>query len=198
MLPRGLANAVVTQAGCNGWWLALAAATSDVSGRVQSVDVKRIQMDTACEKAVTTLMRLSLATPQSIDAPVKSENIVLVNAKNHPPCLDEPPLSAATTSSVLSVGGEVSPPVVKHRVNPQFPASARHNMGAGTSVVIATAIVTREGCVRAVNLVSQSPFPELNGAALEALSQWTFEPARLRGEPVDVEFSLTISFRAGG
>jgi TonB family protein len=198
VLPPGLANAVVTQAGCNGWWLALAAATSDISGRVQSVDVKRIQIDTACDKAITTLMRLSLATPSSIDAPLKSENIVLVNARNHPPCLNESPLGAATTSSVFRVGGEVSAPIVKHRVDPQFPEAARRKMSAGSSVVIAAAIVTREGCVRAVNLLSQSPFPELNGAALEALSQWTFEPARLHGEPVDVEFSLTINFRAGG
>jgi TonB family protein len=195
VLPRGVADAVVSQSRCNGEWLALAGATSDVAGRVQSVDMKRIQMDSACEKSITTLMRLSLATPSSIDAPLKSENILLVHARKQPACLDEASLATSTESSVHRVGGEVSAPTVKRRVEPHFPESARRAMGGGTSViVIISSIISREGCVRAVNLLLQSPYPELNGAALQAIAQWTFEPGRLRGVPVDVHFNLTVNF----
>ena len=87
-------------------------------------------------------------------------------------------------------------PVVKRRVEPEFPESARGAMGGGTNVlVILRSVITREGCVRAVDLLVQSPYPELNVAALKALAQWTFEPGRLRGEPVDVVFNLTVNFR---
>jgi len=195
VLPRGVADAVVSQSRCNGEWLALAGATSDLAGRVQSVDVKRIEMDSACEKAVTALMRLSLATPSSIDASLKSENILLVHARKQPTCLDEASLATSAESSVHTVGGEVSTPIVKHRVEPHFPESARRAMGGGTNVlVIVSSIISREGCVRAINLLLQSPYPELNGAALQAIAQWTFEPGRLHGVPVDVHFNLTVNF----
>jgi TonB family protein len=195
VLPRGVADAVMTQSRCNGEWLAVATATSDISGRVQNVDVKRIEMDTACEKAVTAMMRLSLATPSTMDAPLKSDNILLVHARKQPACLDEAPLAASASSAVRRVGGNVTAPVAKHRVEPNFPASARHAMGGGTNVIIITGmVITREGCVRSLNLLLQSPYPELNGAALQAFSQWTFEPGRLDGVPVDVQFNLTVNF----
>jgi len=195
VLPRGVADAVISESRCNGEWLALAGAASDTAGRIQSVDVKRIQMDSACEKAITTLMRLSLATPSSIDASLKSENILLVHARKQPACLDEGPLATSAESTVHRVGGEISAPTVKRRVEPHFPESARRAMGGGRSViVIINSIISREGCVRAINLLLQSPYPELNGAALQAIAQWTFEPGRLHGVPVDVSFNLTVNF----
>ncbi|MEA2337275.1 MAG: hypothetical protein QOE82_1282, partial [Thermoanaerobaculia bacterium] len=198
VLPPGVAGAVLAETRCNGSWLALAGAVSDTAGRVQSIDMKRVEMDPACEKAVTTLMRLSLAAPSSIRAPLKSGNILLVHARKQPACLDEAPLGASTMSSVLQVGGEVSPPIVKRRVEPQFPDSARYAMAGGKNVIIVVrSVITREGCVRAIDLVLQSPFPELNAAALKALAQWTFEPGRLHGLPVEVEFNLTVNFKVG-
>lgn len=198
VLPQGVAGAVVAGTRCGGGWLALADAVSDSAGRVQSVSLKRIQMDSACEKAVTTLMRLSLATPGSIDAPLTSGNILLVHGGKQQPCLDEAPLDAAMSSTTRQVGGEVIAPVVKHRQEPEFPASARHAMGGGTTVIIILrCVISRDGCVRAVQLIRQSPFPELNGAALLAISQWTFEPGRLHGSPVDVVFHLTVNFMTG-
>jgi TonB family protein len=119
-----------------------------------------------------------------------------VHARKQPPCLDEAPLTGSSPSAVYRVGGDVTVPIVKHRVEPQFPESARRAMGGGTDViVILGSVVSREGCVRAVNLLLQSPYPELNGAALQAIAQWTFEPGRLRGVPVDVIFNLTVRFR---
>jgi TonB family protein len=195
LLPPGVAGAVIAGTHCNGWWLATAGATSDLSGRVQTVDMKRIQIDSACEKAVTTLMRLSLATPSSIQAPLATGNILLVHGRKQPPCLDEAPLAASTASMVQQVGGKVTAPVVKHRQEPQFPESARRTMGGATNVIVVLhCVISRDGCVRAVQLVKQSPFPALNGAALEAIAQWTFEPGRLDGQPVDVEFNLTVNF----
>jgi hypothetical protein len=186
LLPPGLADAVVREPRCNGWWLATAGATSDTAGRVQNVVVKRVQMDSACEKAVTTLMRLSLATPESLDAPLTTGDILLVHALKQPPCLDEAPLDASIAATPRRIGGEVTAPIVKHRQEPQFPESARRSMrGSATVIIVIRAVVSHDGCVRAAQLIKQSPFPELNAAGLFAISQWTFEPGRLRGIPVE-------------
>jgi outer membrane biosynthesis protein TonB len=56
-------------------------------------------------------------------------------------------------------------------------------------------VISTEGCVRSVHLLLQSPYPELNGAAVMALSQWTFVPGRFEGRPVDVIFNLTVNFK---
>jgi TonB family protein len=195
VLPAGLADGVLAETRCNGSWLGLATASSDTAGRMAGIDLKRIEMDSACEKAVMALMRLSLATPGSIDAPLTTSNILLVHTRNQPACLDEAPLTATSFSTPHQVGGEVTRPIVKHRQEPHFPESARRTMGVNSVVVvIARCIISRDGCVRAIQLVKQSPFPEVNSAAILALSQWTFEPGRLRGEPVDVVFSLTVNF----
>lgn len=63
------------------------------------------------------------------------------------------------------------------------------------SLVIVESVISRTGCVRSARLVAQSPFPELNTAALLAVSQWKFDPATVEGKPVDVVFNLTINFQ---
>ncbi len=195
LLPPGVASAVVAETRCNGLWLGLAGATADPAGRVQAVTIKRIDMDTACDKAVTTLMRLSLVTPSSLDVPMEASHILLVHGFKQPPCLDEAPLDAST-GSPRYVGGEITAPIVKRRKEPEFPLSARRAMVGSASVsVVLRCIISRDGCVRAVQLVRQSPYPDMNGAALMAISQWTFEPGRLRGVPADVIFLLTVNFR---
>jgi protein TonB len=64
-----------------------------------------------------------------------------------------------------------------------------------SAAVILEAVISKTGCLRSLRLVEQSPFPELNRAATEAMAQWTFAPALLDGEPVDVIFNLTVNFR---
>jgi TonB family protein len=195
LLPPGVAAAVDAGTRCNGFWLGLAGATSDLAGRVQTVTIKRIQMDNACDKAVTTLIRLSLATPASLDVPMETNNVLLVHGFRQPPCLDEGPLEVLNGAPRYA-GGEITSPIVKRRIEPQFPLAARRAMaGSAMVTVVLRCIISRDGCVRSVQLVRQSPYPDMNGAALMAISQWTFEPGRLRGVPVDVIFLLTVNFR---
>ena len=35
----------------------------------------------------------------------------------------------------------------------------------------------------------------LSDSALDAVRQWTFQPATLHGEPVEVIFNLTVNFK---
>jgi len=48
--------------------------------------------------------------------------------------------------------------------------------------------------MRNIRLVEQSPYPELNTAAILTLAQWRFAPGMRNGEPVDVLFTLTVRF----
>ncbi len=194
LLPPGLADAVMSDARCNGEWLGVATATVDGSGRVTKLDLNNVQTSGRCRKAAEQILRLSLATPTSIrDA--SSGPVLMVKAAKTPLCLDEPP--ADVPARLVRIGGEVKAPIVKKRVEPRFPQTARQGMvGWGTNVlVVVEAVITREGCVRNLRLMKQAPFGEINGSALLALSQWTFVPAYLDGKPVDAFFNLTINFR---
>lgn len=197
LFPPGLADMVTAEARCRGGWMASARAGADAAGRIRDVAIEPIAIDKACERAVSALMRLSLASPNSIAAPRETGNLVLVRAARETLCLDEGRLDA-TSSLARPVGGEVKAPIVKKRVEPRFPASARRQMGGSRYVmVILSAVISKSGCIRSMQLLEQSPYPELNGAALLALSQWRFEPGRLNGVPVDVIFHLSIRFLTG-
>ena len=82
-------------------------------------------------------------------------------------------------------GGEVKAPVVKKRVEPFFPQSARQGVGGHHARRLRAEPEADEA----------APFGEINGSALLALSQWTFVPAYYEGKPVDAFFNLTINFR---
>jgi len=195
VLPPGLAEAVVREGGCNGDWIGLARASVDEAGRVRELAVQPIDMSKGCQRVVSTLMRLSLASTDSIAAPRATGDLLLVHVRGTPICLDEGPPSP--TPSVTRVAGDgVTAPVVKRKVEPQFPEAARRQMGAGHYVIVVVqATISKEGCVRNLRLVQQAPFADLNTAALIALAQWRFEPGRSGGVPVDVLFNLTINFR---
>lgn len=76
---------------------------------------------------------------------------------------------------------------------PQFPESTRRSRGTRRNVlIIMEAVISKNGCVRSMSVVKQSPYPELNGAALMALSKWRFSPGSMNGQPVDVLLHLTI------
>ena len=149
-----------------------------------------------CAKAFDALARLSLAEPSSVLTPLTTSNLIFVNA-GRKICLDErPPSDRLAPTWSRGDPADVRPPAVKRRVEPQFPESAREAMGPNASVlVVVEALITESGCVRSVRLVSQSPFPEINGAAVLAIQKWEFSPALMNGEPVDVVFNLTVNFK---
>lgn len=194
VLPRGLADAVVKTTRCRSErWLAVAAARVDRAGRVVDTGIQKVAMSATCESAMTALIRLSLITPPSMTAPLVAGDNILVHEGRTDVCLDE---SLTGSSEALRLGGSVTAPIVKHRVEPYFPENVRRKMPPHASVqIIVEAVISREGCIRAAHLVTQSPYGDLNAAALLALSQWRFDPGRLDGVPVEVIFDLTVMYR---
>jgi TonB family protein len=82
---------------------------------------------------------------------------------------------------------------IKNRVQPKFPPSARTAGAQGTVSIYA--VVEPNGKLSNLHLV-QGVDPNLNRATLDAISQWTYEPAVCGGVPsrtetfIDVIFSL--------
>ncbi len=92
----------------------------------------------------------------------------------------------------FQVGGDVSAPLKISAPSPQYTEQARQARIQG--VVIVQAIIDCAGFVTDINVLKELPMG-LTEAAVEAISQWRFEPARLNGSPVSVYYNLTVNFR---
>ena len=73
---------------------------------------------------------------------------------------------------------------------PVYPEAAK---AAGIEgVVILEIVIGEDGSVIEVQVVRS--IPELDQAAIDAVSQWQYEPTLLNGEPVEIEMTVTINF----
>ena len=195
LLPPGLADAIMAGTKCKDSWLGVATAAVDSAGRLTKLGLDDVQTNRFCRDAIDTLLRLSLATNTSLRSGFAGP-VLLVHPAGAPLCLDEAVPERGTTSRLLRAGNAVEAPKVRKRVEPSFPDSARRGMAGGRNVlVVLECVISKEGCVRNMRILSQSPYPELNGAAIMAVSQWTFTPGYSEGKPVDVIFNLTINFK---
>lgn len=86
----------------------------------------------------------------------------------------------------------VQPPKLLTSHAPRYPKALREICAKG--VVLVESIIDEEGRLRAPGLKSPQENPILAIAALEALRTWRFEPARFKGEPVNVHYVLTVNF----
>ena len=101
-------------------------------------------------------------------------------------------IACATTPQKTPQGGsDVVAPVVISRVAPIYPEELRREGVQGT--VTMSALITRTGEVANIRVV-RSTDPRLEDLAMDALRQWRFQPGKLEGTPVDVEFQVTIAF----
>lgn len=101
------------------------------------------------------------------------------------------PGGSPVADQVIDVAGEVVKPVAIERVQPVYTESARRARIQGT--VIVETIVDSAGRVTPLRVLKSLPMG-LSEAAVDAVSQWRFEPATLHGLPVSVYFTLTVRF----
>src|SRR6266704_2649016 len=111
----------------------------------------------------------------------------------------ETPISGIVTNRPIPVpvagspvvGGEVQVARLIKSVPPTYPALAKSNHVAGD--VTMDALVDRAGNVTEVKVISGPTL--LQEAAMAALRQWKYEPARLDGRPVSFHLNVTVKFR---
>ena len=126
-----------------------------------------------------------------------------------PQALAEPP--ALPAESKPSVGAAASAPTVRESVPatpasfnaaylrnapPRYPLIARRNGVEGT--VRLKVLVTRDGRAAQLELDKSSGSSALDNAALEAVKNWQFVPARRGQEPVESWVLVPVVFKLEG
>jgi len=100
------------------------------------------------------------------------------------------PVDRSAVYAAVPAGG--TQPEEVDRVVPRYPAMARR-AGVEGSVVV-RGIVRRDGTIDDVEIIKDLPFG-LGQSARDAVSQWRFRPATVRGEAIDVYYTVTVNFR---
>ena len=93
--------------------------------------------------------------------------------------------------SRFRIGGPIPAPAQTRRVEPIYPDIAVRAKLEG--MVIIEAIVDTEGRPQSLNVL-RSQGPLLDRAALDAVTQWRYEPLLYHGEAVPFVLTVTISF----
>ena len=108
-----------------------------------------------------------------------------------PPPPPPPPPKAVVPVEPVRVGGMVKEPQVLKLVPPVYPKLARNARVTGT--VVLEAIVTAEGKVAEIKVVSGHPL--LVQAAIDCVKEWEYEPTLLNGVPTPVILTAKVHFR---
>ena len=105
--------------------------------------------------------------------------------------LGVPKLALPVAPKRVRVSQGITSGMLLHRVEPKYPKIAQGARIQGQ--VVLTAIISKAGDVQNVTLISGHPM--LVPAALEAVRLWQYRPYMLNGEPVEVETTITVTFR---
>jgi protein TonB len=106
--------------------------------------------------------------------------------ENIPPA---PPVAAPQEPQRLHQGIQAPRKIVD--VAPRYPALARESHVEG--VVILDVIIDETGVVRSTRVLKSVSF--LDRAAVDAVQQWQFTPARLNGMAIPIVMTVTVAFR---
>jgi protein TonB len=101
-----------------------------------------------------------------------------------------PPPKAGEISEPVRATGEIKPPKLIKKVDPEYPEAARQAKVEG--IVILEATIDGDGKVQSVKVLRS--VPELDQAALDAVKQWVYEPMLIDGKARGVIFTVTVRF----
>jgi TonB family protein len=93
----------------------------------------------------------------------------------------------------IRIGGSVAAAKVITKVQPVYPQSAKA-AGAQGSVLL-HAVVGKDGTPHSLQVLNSQINPDLARAAVEAVSQWRYQPTLLNGEPVEIDTTVTVNFK---
>jgi protein TonB len=94
------------------------------------------------------------------------------------------------TKPVVRAAGDIKPPKLVRRIEPDYPEIARQARVEGVVILEATTDVF--GRVTGVRVLRSIPL--LDAAAVDAVRQWVYEPMVINGRPRPVTFTVTVRF----
>ncbi len=108
----------------------------------------------------------------------------------------ESSFAAMPTQEIVSrsvdIGSSVAAGRLVTKLAPPYPERARAAHLSGSVVLRAT--IDREGHIASL-VPMQSPALLLTESAMQAVRQWTYEPYRVDGEPIEVRTVITVNYR---
>lgn len=116
-----------------------------------------------------------------------------VKAEGSPKALGGMEVAATPKTIRIRIGGTVEAARLLNKVTPAYPASAKA-VGAQGSVLL-HAVVSTKGTPLSLQVLNSQINPDLARAAVEAVSQWRYQPTLLNGEPVEVDTVITVNFK---
>jgi TonB family protein len=97
------------------------------------------------------------------------------------------------TPQRIRVGGNVQATRLLTSVKPVYPPGAEAAGIEGT--VLLRAVISTQGDLLSISLMSTSVDAELAKAAMDAVQQWHYQPTLLNGAPVEVVTTIAVTFR---
>lgn len=108
-----------------------------------------------------------------------------------------PEAEAGSSGGMNPVAGkpELQKALPRYGFNPKppYPDLARRRGYEGT--VILSVLVSRDGSAASVRVAQSSGYSLLDRSALETVAGWRFVPAKLGGEPVEMEVEVPVRFQ---
>ena len=92
----------------------------------------------------------------------------------------------------VKIGGDLQAAKILDKKMPVYPAGAKAAGVQGT--VILHAIIGMDGKPLSLRVMNEQIDPELARAALEAASQWRYQPTLLNGQPIEVDTTIHVNF----
>lgn len=92
----------------------------------------------------------------------------------------------------IRIGGNVEAAKIITKVQPVYPESAKAAGAQGT--VLLYAVVGMDGKPLQLQVLNSQVNPDLARAAVEAVSQWRYQPTLLNGEPVEIDTTIQVRF----
>lgn len=100
-------------------------------------------------------------------------------------------LVPAAPAPALAKGGQLQQPKLISSAAASYPSQARAELIQGEVVI--DALIDATGKVTSVQVISGHPL--LRQAAMDAVRQWKYEPARLNGQPISISTKVSVAFR---
>lgn len=111
------------------------------------------------------------------------------------------PAKTSTAGAPMRVGGPgvtggpaVQAPTKTKHVAPRYPPEAQ--LAKITGIIVLEAVIDRQGKVKDLRVVRS--VPELDEAAMTAVSQWEYTPTLVAGVPVEVIMTVNLTFTVDG
>jgi TonB family protein len=108
-----------------------------------------------------------------------------------PPKAKAPDSSGAAEKADKAAITQPAPKLI-HKVDPQFPEEAKKKGKSGK--VVAEILISEKGTVDKVKIL-KSDDKVFEQPAIEALSQWKYEPQTKDGKPVSRLYTITVAFK---